>query len=129
MPGNKPTYHRMIAKLKAIGPYLREAECKPNLFLFDCLSVCVDDTKSPECREFWGWWMELEKQDEENICTARFHHGMYNASGAWVDEKLPAAAEAEVQRTQSVFQAKIQKQLTEQFALEFALHEDSEAIA
>ncbi|CAM3029173.1 sigma factor-binding protein Crl [Vibrio rarus] len=129
MSGKQPTYHRMISKLKAIGPYLREAECQPNLFLFDCLSVCVDDSKSPECREFWGWWMELEKQDEGTVCIARFHHGKYNASGIWVDEKVPSTAAAEVKRTQSVFQSKIQAQLSEQFAFEFALHDDSEAIA
>ncbi|OBT16838.1 XRE family transcriptional regulator [Vibrio sp. UCD-FRSSP16_10] len=129
MLGKQPTYHRMIAKLKAIGPYLRESECQPNLFLFDCLSVCVDDKKSPECREFWGWWMELEKQDEGSICIARFHHGKYNASGAWIDEKLPATAEAEVQRTQTVFESKIKEQLSKQFEFEFELHQDSEVVA
>lgn len=126
MPEKQPTYHRLIAKLKAIGPYLREGECQPDFFLFDCLSVCVDDKKSPECREFWGWWMEMERH--EHVFVARFHHGKYNVAGAWVDDALPSEAEAEIMRTQTVFQGKVQALLSEQFQLEFELHKDSETI-
>ncbi|WP_261815804.1 sigma factor-binding protein Crl [Vibrio gallicus] len=127
MSEKKPTYHRLIAKLKAIGPYLREGECEPNFFLFDCLSVCVDDKKSPECREFWGWWMKLEKQEKTFI--ARFHHGKYNAEGEWDEEALPESAEKEVIRTQQAFYSKVEALLQEQFGLSVELHQDSEVIA
>ena len=49
----KPTHYRLVTALKAIGPYLREPLCKEGAYHFDCLSVCVDDSKSPEDREFW----------------------------------------------------------------------------
>ncbi|GAM55770.1 curlin genes transcriptional activator [Vibrio ishigakensis] len=127
MSGKQPTYHRLIAKLKAIGPYLREGECEQDLFLFDCLSVCVDDKKSPECREFWGWWMELEKQEQKFV--ACYHHGKYNAEGEWIEESLPESAEQEVLRTQQAFQTKVETLLQEQFGMTVDLHEDSEIIA
>lgn len=122
----QPTFHRLIAKFKALGPYLRESESTEECFVFDCLSVCVDEKKSPECREFWGWWMKLEKQDE--LLVARFHHGKYDTTGAWIDESLPQEAEKEVMRTQTVFQEKVESSLAEHFGLSFKLHEDSEAI-
>ncbi len=52
-----PTHFRLMSKLKAIGPYLREPQSQEGRYYFDCLSVCVDDKKSPEKREFWagGW--------------------------------------------------------------------------
>lgn len=127
MSEKQPTYHRLIAKLKAIGPYLREGECEQDFFLFDCLSVCVDDKKSPECREFWGWWMKLEKQEQSFV--ACYHHGKYNAAGEWVEEALPQSAEQEVMRTQQTFQTKVEALLQEQFGMTVELHEDSEVVA
>ncbi|EGV2674026.1 Crl family RNA polymerase assembly factor, partial [Vibrio parahaemolyticus] len=47
-----PTHFRLMSKLKAIGPYLREPQSQEGRYYFDCLSVCVDDKKSPEKREF-----------------------------------------------------------------------------
>ena len=61
-----PTHYRLLSTLKAIGPYLREAQCEQGKYLFDCLSVCVNDKKSPEEREFWGWWLELEQEERRS---------------------------------------------------------------
>ncbi|EGQ9673206.1 sigma factor-binding protein Crl, partial [Vibrio parahaemolyticus] len=68
-----PTHFRLMSKLKAIGPYLREPQSQEGRYYFDCLSVCVDDKKSPEKREFWGWWMDLESI--EGGFTAKYHIG------------------------------------------------------
>jgi sigma factor-binding protein Crl len=70
--------------------------------------------------------MEMERH--EHAFVARFHHGKYNAKGAWVDDALPNEAEAEIMRTQTVFQGKVQTVLSEQFELAFELHKDSEII-
>ncbi len=40
-----PTHFRLMSKLKAIGPYLREPQSQERRYYFDCLSVCVDDKK------------------------------------------------------------------------------------
>ena len=50
MTGEKktPTHFRLLTTLRAIGPYLREVQSSEGAYLFDCLSVCVNDKKSPE---------------------------------------------------------------------------------
>ncbi|MFH4821616.1 sigma factor-binding protein Crl [Vibrio alginolyticus] len=94
-----PTHFRLMSKLKAIGPYLREPQSQEGRYYFDCLSVCVDDKKSPEKREFWGWWMDLESI--EGGFTAKYHIGKYNKEGQWVSEALPKKVVEEVYLTQS----------------------------
>lgn len=54
-----PPYGRLVTKLTAIGPYLRQEQTSTELFFFDCLASCINANKDPEKREFWGWWMEL----------------------------------------------------------------------
>ncbi|PWI34503.1 sigma factor-binding protein Crl [Vibrio albus] len=123
-----PTHFRLLSALRAIGPYLREKDSEDGQYLFDCLSVCVDDKKSPEEREFWGWWMELESCIEDEITqsfTANFKKGLYNYSGCWEAKTIPEAAQKEVARTQSEFMQKLSKVLEERFSLEFCLHEES----
>lgn len=56
-PTKSPTHYRLLSTLRAIGPYLRESQSTDGMYIFDCLSVCVNDKKSPEQREFWGWWL------------------------------------------------------------------------
>lgn len=39
----QPTHYRLLNVLKAIGPYLREPQSEEGHYIFDCLSVCVND--------------------------------------------------------------------------------------
>ncbi|MCW8347273.1 sigma factor-binding protein Crl [Vibrio sp. ZSDZ65] len=119
----KPTHYRLVTALKAIGPYLREPLCKEGAYHFDCLSVCVDDSKSPEDREFWGWWLDLSIDDAK--LEATYQIGRYNQVGEWVLESAPKAATAEITRTQEVFHEKLTKALNDKFKLSVEIHDDS----
>lgn len=118
-----PTHYRLLSTLKAIGPYLREPLSEEGHYLFDCLSVCVSDKKSPEEREFWGWWMDLDKQESGFI--ANYSFGLYNAEGNWVGKAVPASAQEEVQRTLDNFDAKLRDVLQSKFELGVELHKES----
>lgn len=118
-----PTHYRLISALKAIGPYLREPLCKDGSYHFDCLSVCVDDTKSPEDREFWGWWLDLSLV--EQTFEATYQMGRYNQVGEWVLEQTPKSALAEITRTQEAFHEKLVTMLKEQFSLDVTIDDDS----
>ncbi len=119
----KPTHYRLLTTFKAIGPYLREGQCSEGQYLFDCLSVCVNDKKSPEEREFWGWWLELAKTDEG--FAAKYYAGQYDLSGNWQDIKIPAKVSPEVNRTQEVFHQKLIDTLQDRFGLKVILHKES----
>ncbi|WP_394150687.1 sigma factor-binding protein Crl [Vibrio maritimus] len=118
-----PTHYRLVAALKAIGPYLRETLCKDGAYHFDCLSVCVDDTKSPEDREFWGWWLDLTLVEDQFEAT--YQIGRYNQTGEWILESAPKSAVSEINRTQEVFHEKLVKTLSEKFELSVSIHDDS----
>ncbi|WP_375752937.1 sigma factor-binding protein Crl [Vibrio sp. HN007] len=119
-----PTHYRLLSALKAVGPYLREPDSSEGKYVFDCLSACVDDKKSPEEREFWGWWMELEETDSGFV--ACFKTGIYNLEGTWDKVEVPENAKDEVNRTQQEFMKKLTKALKERFELSFELHPESE---
>jgi len=124
-----PTHFRLLTALRAIGPYLRESESQKGTYLFDCLSVCVDDKKSPEDREFWGWWMELDSTMTGKVVdnfVAKFQVGMYDKEGHWVTTKVPEKFKQEVARTQDEFLQKLNKVLEDRFALQLDLHDESE---
>ncbi|MDE1221054.1 sigma factor-binding protein Crl [Vibrio aestuarianus] len=122
-----PTHYRLLAALKAIGPYLREGQCREEHYLFDCLSACVNDKKSPEKREFWGWWLELTKT--ESGFDAKYHAGRYNLAGTWDADTIPKSAQSEVKRTQEEFHAKLVSTLYERFELTVEITEDSAEFA
>lgn len=123
-----PTHFRLLSALRAIGPYLRETESGEGEYLFDCLAVCVNDKKSPEDREFWGWWMVLEaviREEQVEGFVARFHMGCYDIDGTWNAIDVPKKAMPEVVRTQEDFIEKLTKVLEERFELAFTLHQES----
>lgn len=118
-----PTHYRLLSVLRAIGPYLRESQSEEGAYLFDCLSVCVDDKKSPEQREFWGWWLELKQ--EGDIYLARYRIGLYDVNGDWQDKKLPKKTVEDVNRTQEAFHSKLLKTLQSEFAIQVEMHQES----
>ncbi|MCY9826568.1 sigma factor-binding protein Crl [Vibrio chagasii] len=119
----EPTHYRLLNVLKAIGPYLREPQSEEGHYIFDCLSVCVNDKKSPEEREFWGWWMELDKSEEGY--SAKYNIGKYNIEGNWDSLPLPKKAVAEVSRTQEAFHQKLVDELQSKFEISIQLDEES----
>ncbi|PMH41128.1 sigma factor-binding protein Crl [Vibrio sp. 10N.286.49.B3] len=119
------THNRLMFAFKAVGPYLREAQSADGCYYFDCLSVCVDDKKSPEMREFWGWWLELNKEASSDVFSANYHIGKYNSEGEWTSAKLPEEAIEEVTRTQVSFHKKLLDMLAKRFELSADLHIDS----
>lgn len=116
-----PTYHRLLSAFKAIGPYLREDKCQAECYFFDCLSVCVNDQKAPEKREFWGWWMVLSV--EEGSYQACYKYGRYDQNGDWVEDELKTANQEEVERTRIVFHEKLVTMLDKDFSIHINLNE------
>lgn len=118
-----PTHYRLLSTLRAIGPYLRESQSKDGYYLFDCLSVCVNDKKSPEQREFWGWWLELVAN--EAGFEARYRSGLYDITGEWQDKALPKKSVADVTRTQESFHQKLVDTLQNEFEIAVVMHKES----
>lgn len=117
-----PSHNRLLTRFAAIGPYLRNKKSSEDKYFFDSLSVCVDAKKSPEEREFWGWWLELTPNDDGYQYV--YHFGRYDESGEWISEAIPAKYQEEVVATLSSFYTKITTLLTKDFSLSVSAHQD-----
>ena len=84
----EPSRGRLFKLFTDLGPYFRKQQSTESLFFFDCLEICIDSEKVPEEREFYGWWLLLEK-DENGFNYKRFD-GQYNLTGDWVVETFSA---------------------------------------
>lgn len=117
-----PSHNRLLTRFAAIGPYLRNKKSSEDKYFFDSLSVCVDAKKSPEEREFWGWWLELTSH--ENGFQYVYQFGRYDESGEWVSEAIPAKHQEEVVSTLNSFYTKLTALLTNDFSLSVTAHPD-----
>ncbi|VFS60490.1 sigma factor-binding protein Crl [Leminorella grimontii] len=102
---------RLMKEFVSLGPYIREAQSKGHRYFFDCLAVCVSSKPAPEKREFWGWWMELEA-DEQGF-TYRCQVGLYDKAGDWQAKAIKdAAVMSEIDSNLKVFQQRLNDYLS-----------------
>ncbi|WP_338803290.1 sigma factor-binding protein Crl [Xenorhabdus griffiniae] len=93
--------NRLLKRFSALGPYVRELKCQNGYFFFDCLAVCVSAKVAPEKREFWGWWLELEEQDQGFV----YHYqiGLFDKQGEW--NAMNIKKKADLEHLESMLQA------------------------
>jgi sigma factor-binding protein Crl len=81
-----PSRGRLFKLFTDLGPYFRKLQSTENSFFFDCLEICVDDTKEPEERQFYGWWL-IVTRDANGFDYERYD-GLYNLEGDWGVNKI-----------------------------------------
>ncbi|WP_299015970.1 sigma factor-binding protein Crl [uncultured Photobacterium sp.] len=111
-----PPHGRLMTKLTALGPYLRQQKSSEGRFFFDCLASCISAKKAPEEREFWGWWMEITATETGfEYC---YYFGRYDNKGDWLRESVPAKHQQAVLQTLDDFYPKLTGLLQDEFKLE-----------
>ncbi|KLV05927.1 XRE family transcriptional regulator [Photobacterium aquae] len=121
---NFPPHGRLITKLTALGPYLRQQHSSDGYYFFDCLSSCISAKKAPEEREFWGWWLIL--QATEQGFEYQYFFGRYNDSGEWQKEPVPAKHEQAVLQTLDDFYPKLKGLLHDELELSLSAAKELE---
>jgi len=107
-------FRKRIRILNALGPYLREHNCQPTSFYFDCFSVCIDANIEPAEREFYGWWLEMTL--EGDTFEYQYQFGTYNKAGEWIITPIPKTLKNDVTASLNVFYEKLSVCLTEQLS-------------
>ena len=100
------SHNRLVYRFTQLGPYLRKDKTREEQYFFDCLSVCINANKSPQTREFWGWWFELNT--DENGFYYDYQFGKFDTKGNWLEETVPNQNSKEVKNTLSDFYQKLQ---------------------
>ncbi len=75
------SHGRLLTRFAQLGPYLRQNKCTEDRYFFDCLSACVNAKKSPDSREFWGWWMEINPKEGGLNMSTRLANSIQRANG------------------------------------------------
>lgn len=99
------SHGRLMTRFAQVGPYLRQHKSSEEGYFFDCLSACVNAKKSPECREFWGWWMEMTPV--EGGFEYLYTFGKFNTEGVWIEDNVPNKYVNEVKASLDTFYTKI----------------------
>ena len=110
-----PSRGRLFKIFTDLGPYFRKQHSTESLFFFDCLEICVDAEKEPEEREFYGWWIELERNEQAfNYVRS---DGLYNLAGDWVVETLTAENQPQVDKSFELFIKRLSELIESQTGL------------
>lgn len=112
---NKIFFRKRIRVFNAIGPYLRELQCQPESFIFDCLTVCIDAKKEPAERQFFGWQMEMKVVND--ICEYNYKFGLYDEKGIWQKQRIPSEYRDAVSASLTKFYEKLSPCLKDQLGL------------
>lgn len=92
---------RLFKLFTELGPYFRKLQSTESSFFFDCLEICIDVEKEPEEREFYGWWLVVERNDN-GVRYQRFD-GIYNLAGDWVEERMNATQQQQLDKSFQLF--------------------------
>ena len=100
------THRQLLKAFMSLGPYLRAEQSEPGRYFFDCLASCLNFNAAPERREFWGWWLVLERC--EGGVVLQGEQGLFSRDGLWLNRQPVAAAQPQVEQTQTSFMQALQ---------------------
>ena len=101
-----PSRGRIFKLFTDLGPYFRKLQSTDTSFFFDCLEVCVDDTKEPNERQFYGWWLVVTR--DENGFNYRRYNGLYNLDGDWFVSKIKKKDQKQIDDSFNLFIVRLQ---------------------